>query len=169
MDEEEKTYRAKSEIDGFQSKTLQEAMTSGTILDLQLIGHDAQEHGQDEADLIRETSRQIKLDVRRQVDEQGARRLLRLGLDKVRGWEDVEDDTKELLVRLQSNEGQVKTVQVQVEDGDLDQVTQEALENSFVLNEKVSAFEVPLTQRYVDIRDDMVAKLIAKAIELEGV
>lgn len=103
------------------------------------------------------------------MDEQGARRLLRLGLDKVRGWEDVEDDTKELLVRLQSNEGQVKTVQVQVEDGDLDQVTQEALENSFVLNEKVSAFEVPLTQRYVDIRDDMVAKLIAKAIELEGV
>ncbi|QNU63669.1 hypothetical protein [Vreelandella titanicae] len=167
VDEEEKTYWGKSEIDGFQSKTLQQAMTSGTILDLQLIGHEAQEQGQDEADLIRETSRQIKWDVRRQVDAEGARRLLRLGFDKVRGWTDVEANSKELLVRLQSDEGQVKTVEVAIGDGNLDEVTQEALENAFMLNEKVSDFELPLTQNYENIRDDMVTKLVEKAIELE--
>ncbi|WP_281662415.1 hypothetical protein [Halomonas sp. Alg239-R46] len=164
---EEKSYRGKSEIDGFQSKTLQDAMTSGTILDLQLIGHETQEQGQDEADLIRETSKQIKWDVRRQVDAEGAHRLLRLAFDKVRGWEDVEADNKELLVRLQSNEGQIKTVEVEMGDGDLEEVTQEALENAFMLNEKVSDFETPLTQNYTSIRDDMVTKLIEKAIELE--
>lgn len=164
---EDKSYRGKSEIDGFQSKTLQQAMTSGTILDLQLVGHEAQEQGQDEADLIRETSRQVKLDVRRQVDADGARRLVHLGLDRLRGWEDVEDDSKELLVRLKSNDGQVKTVEVPVGDGDLEDDTNEALENAFMLNEKVSGFETPLTQYYSEIRQDMFEKLIQKALELE--
>lgn len=169
VDEEEKSYRGKSVIDGFQSKTLEQAMTSGTILDLQLIGHEAQEQGHDEEDLVRETSRQIKWDVRRQVDAEGARRLIRLGVDRVRGWEDVEADSKELLVRLQSNEGQIKTVEVKMGDGDIEEATQEALENAFMLNEKVSNFEIPLTQKYDEIRADMIAKLVEKAAELEEI
>ncbi|WP_300057165.1 hypothetical protein [Sulfitobacter sp.] len=167
VENEDKSYRGKSEIDGFQSRTLQQAMTSGTILDLQLVGHEAQEQGQDEADLIRETSRQVKLDVRRQVDADGARRLVHLGLDRLRGWEDVEDDSKELLVRLKSHEGQVKTVEVPVGEGDLEDDTKEALENAFMLNEKVAGFETPLTQNYSEIRQDMFEKLIQKAVELE--
>ena len=168
VDGENMEYKAKSEIDGFQSKTLQEAMTAGTILDIQLVGHEAQEQGQDEADLIRETSRYIKWDVRRRVDEEGARRLIRLGLNRVRGWADVEENAKELLIRLQSDEGQVKTVEVRAGEGDLEQATEEALENAFMLNEKVSGFDVALTQNYNGIRDDMVRKLVEIAIELGG-
>lgn len=167
VEDEDKSYKGKTEIDGFQSKTLQHAMTTGTILDLQLIGHEAQEQGQDEADLVRETSRLVKLDVHRQVDADGARRLVHLGLNRLRGWEDVEDASKELLVRLKSNEGQVKTVEVPVGDGDLEADTNEALENAFMLNEKVAGFEEPLTQNYSKIRQDMFEKLIQKAVELE--
>ncbi len=168
VEDEDKSYKGKCEIDGFQSKTLQQAMTTGTILDLQLIGHETQEQGQDEADLIRETSRRVTWDVRRQVDADGARRLLKLGIDKVRGWEAVEDDSKELLVRLKSNEGQIKTVEVPLGDGDLEDDTNEALENAFMLNEKVAGFEEPLTQYYGEVRQDMLDKLIEKAVELEA-
>lgn len=163
VDGENKPYLGTTEVDGFQSRTLAQAMTSGTVMDIQLVGNEVREDGLDDNDLIRETVHQVRLDVRRRVDEQGAARLLRLGIDRLRGWEAVEQEDRELLVRIKSDGGQVKTATVVVSSEEIEDATQEALGSAFYLNEIVTDFERPLTQRYEFIRDDMIEKMKARA------
>ena len=163
VDGERKLYRGITEIGGHQSRTLSDVMASGVVLDLQLVGNERREAGLDENNLVRATSHEVRLDIRRRVNADGARRLIRLGIDKFNGWEQVEQDSRELLVRIKSDDGQTRTVSVTPEDEDIEAATEQALESAFCLNEIVNDFTTPLTQRYTDIRNDMIEKMIARA------
>ena len=163
VDGERKLYRGITEIGGHQSRTLSDVMASGVVLDLQLVGNERREAGLDENNLVRATSHEVRLDIRRRVNADGARRLIRLGIDKFNGWEQVEQDSRELLVRIKSDDGQTRTVSVTPEDEDIEAATEQALESAFCLNEIVNDFTTPLTQRYTDIRNDMIEIMIARA------
>lgn len=157
----EKEYRAISDLVGFQSKTVQEAMTTGTVMDLQFVGHEVQEGGVDEDPLIRETLSEVKWSVKRSLDANNARTLLRRGIDYIRGWDAVEQESKQLLVRIKSEDGQIRTVPISPESEEADAAANEALQSAVVLNEFMNGFEVPLTQRHNGIRPDILQKMRA--------
>lgn len=163
VDGEPKTYRGVVEIDSYQSTTLSAAMTSGTVMDMTFVGNQMLDQGVDEQPLVREKSRQVRWEIGRRVDNAGALALLRDGIDFARGWEDVEHDSKQLLVRIKSHDGQIKTAAVAAEAEAVADAAQEALEGAFCLNERIANFDVPLTQRYDNIRDDVVEKLKERA------
>lgn len=158
-----KTYRGTTEIDAYQSKTVQEAMTSGRVMDLQFVGHQSLLTGSDEDDLVREKLCEVKWAVGKQLTDEESTGLLRRGFDFLRGWTDVEESGRELLIRVKSDNGQVKTANVSSEADTISEAAAEVLHSSFQLNEMISGFEIPLTQRYVDVRTDVVAKMRAVA------
>lgn len=166
VDGEPKTYRGVVEIDSYQSTTLSAAMTLGTVMDMTFVGNQTLDQGIDEQPLVREKSRQVRWDIGRRVDRAGALALLRDGIDFARGWEDVEDDSKQLLVRIKSHDGQIKTAAVSAEAEAVADAAQEALEGAFCLNERITNFDAPLTQRYDGIRDDVVEKLKERAVHV---
>lgn len=167
VDEVEKQYRGTVNFEGYQSKTLREAMTSGTIQGLEFIGNERLDEGVDEDDLIRETVHEVHWTVKRRVDADGAQRLVSKALRFLRGWEDVEADKSQLLVRIKAENGQVKTAEVMAGAEEIEDATAEALESAFYLNEIIGDFDVPLTQRYDGFRDDVLLKLRERARELE--
>lgn len=74
------------------------------------------------------------------------------------------DDDADLLVRIKSKEGQIKTTSVpfDIADGvDAKDAAEDALQSTFCLNEIINSFEIPLTQSYGDIREDVVKKIIS--------
>ncbi|WP_340263556.1 hypothetical protein [Sulfitobacter pontiacus] len=168
VDGTDKQYRGTAEFEGYQSKTLREAMTSGTIQELEFIGNERLDAGVDEDDLVRETVHEVHWTVKRRVDADGAQRLVSKALRFLRGWEDVEADKSQLLVRIKAENGQVKTAAVTAGAEEIEDATAEALENAFYLNEIISDFDEPLTQRYDGFRDDVLTKLKDRARALEA-
>lgn len=165
---EPRPYKGTTEIDGYQSKTVMQAMTSGTVLDVQFVGHQALTGGLDEAAIIREKVNEVKWGIGRQLNAEETSSLIRRGIDFLRGWDDVEEGSKELLVRVKSESGQIKTASVNANDGTVDDATEDALGSAFQLNELINGFDAPLTQRYADIRQDVIEKMNAKANNLPG-
>jgi hypothetical protein len=163
-----KQYRGSVEFEGYQSKTLQAAMMSGTIQDIEFVGHERLDGGVDEDDLIRETVHEVHWTVKRRVDAAGARRLVSKALTFLRGWEDVEADKRQLLVRIKAENGQIKTAEVNASAEEIEDATAEALENAFYLNDMIRDFDEPLTQRYDGLRADVLAKLKDRAAALEA-
>lgn len=163
-----KSYKGTTEIDGYQSKTVMQVMTSGTVLDVQFVGHQNLPQGSDEDDLVREKVSEIKWGVGRQLNEDQTGTLIRRGIDYLRGWSDVEQSSRELLVRVKSQNGQIKTASVKAEDGDIEDATQAALGGAFQLNEVINNFTTPLTQRYTAIRGDVIEKMKALANNPSG-
>lgn len=163
-----KQYRGVVEMDGYQSNTLVQAMVGGTVLDVTFVGNQTLEQGVDEAPLVRELEKQMRWSVGRRVDRNAAQALIEQGFDFVRGWEDVEDHTKQFLIRIKSNDGQVKTATVSADADDADDAAAEALEGAFILNEKITEFAIPLTQRYDGLREDVLTKLRERAAVVEG-
>lgn len=155
---EEKLYSAKTELMGYQSKTLQEAMTTGIVQDIEFIGQQTQKQGVDEDPLVREITSKVSWQVKRRPDDVLARQLIREAIDFVRGWEDVENS--KVLVRLKAENGQIKTTEITADSEDTEEATNEALNNVFCLNEIVNNFEVPLPQVYNETREDMIEKMI---------
>ncbi len=164
----ERQYRGTVEFEGYQSKTLREAMTSGTIQELEFVGSERLDGGVDEDDLISETIHEVHWTVKRRVDADGAQRLVAKALRFLRGWEDVEAEKSQLLVRIKAENGQIKTASVTAEAEEIDDATTEALESAFYLNEIIGDFDHPLTQRYDGLREDVLLKLRAKARALEA-
>jgi hypothetical protein len=156
-----KSYKGTTEVDGYQSKTVMQVMTSGTVLDVQFVGHQSLPQGSDEDDLVRERVNEIKWGVGRQLNEQETSSLISRGIDFLRGWSDVEESSRELLVRVKSQNGQIKTASVSAEAGEIQDATQAALSGAFQLNEVIDNFETPLTQRYAAIRVDVIDKMKA--------
>lgn len=168
IDGEQKVYRGVVEIDGYQSTTLSAAMVSGTVMDMTFVGNQTLDQGIDEQPLVREKIQQLRWDIGQRLNIDRARSLIRDGIDFARGWEDVEQDSKQLLIRIKSNDGQIKTASVSAEAEAIADATQEALEGAFCLNERIGNFDAPLTQRYDGLRDDVLEKLKERAINLMG-
>jgi hypothetical protein len=156
-----KIYKGTTEVDGYQSKTVMQVMTSGTVLDVQFVGHQTQPQGSDEDDLIREKISEVKWGVGRQLSEAQTSSLMRRSIDYLNGWTDVEEGSRELLVRVKSDNGQIKTTAVNPGGEDAEDATQAALSGAFQLNEVINNFATPLTQRYSEIRVDVVDKMKA--------
>lgn len=163
-----KQYRGTTEIEGYQSKTLRQAMTTGTVQEIEFIGNQRLDEGVDEEDQIQETVHEVHWKVRRRLDGAGAQRLVTRAFNFMRGWEDVERDSTQLLVRIKAENGQVKTAEVTASAAEVEAATQEALENAFYLNEIINRFDAPLTQRYDALRADVLGRLKERAENIEA-
>ena len=163
-----KIYKGTTEVDGYQSKTVMQVMTSGTVLDVQFVGHQNLSQGSDENELIREKISEVKWGVGRRLSQEQSGSLIRQGIDYLRGWADVEATSRELLVRVKSQDGQIKTASISAQAGEIEDATQAALNGAFQLNEVINNFEIPLTQRYADIRVDVIDKMKALISKIPG-
>ena len=154
-----KRFRPVFEIDGHQSRTIREALRTGTLQDIEFISHEENhEDGLDEDPIIEEVVHEAKWQVKKRVTEEQARTIFnRIGgfLDGFRGGI---DDTQ-IFVRIKADNGQIKRTEVH-HNGD------EILEQAFVQNEMVSDFDPPLTQRYEAFRLDMIRKMLEVANNL---
>ena len=160
-DGETKRFRPVFEIDGHQSKTIREALRTGTLQDIEFISHEENhEDGLDEEPIVEEVVHEARWEVKKRVTEDQARTIFgRIGgfLGSFRGGA---GDTQ-IFVRIKADNGQIKRTEVH-HNGD------EILEQAFVQNEVVNEFDPPLTQRYETFRQDMIEKMIAVADAVGG-
>lgn len=151
-----KRFRPVFEIDGHQSRTIREALRTGTLQDVEFISHEANhEDGLDEDPIVEEVVHEARWEVKKRVTEDQARTIFgRIG-GFLGGFRGGADDTQ-IFVRIKADNGQIKRTEVH-HNGD------EILEQAFVQNEIVSDFDPPLTQRYEAFRQDMIQKMLEVA------
>lgn len=151
-----KRFRPVFAIDGHQSRTIREALRTGTLQDVEFISHEANyEDGLDEDSIVEEIVHEARWEVKKRVTEDQAGTIFgRIG-GFLEGFRGGADDTQ-IFVRIKADNGQIRRTEVH-HDGD------EILEQAFVQNEIVSDFDSPLTQRYETFRQDMVKKMIEVA------
>lgn len=155
-DGQPKTFRPYFEILGHQSKTIREALRTGVLQDIELVGHDENhEDGLDEDPIVQEVVHEARFEVKRKVSEDQARSVFQRAKDFVKDFRGGADDTQ-MFVRIKAANGQIKRTEVNY-DGD------EILEQAFVQNEIVTDFDPPLTQRYEAFRNDMIEKMLEVA------
>ena len=148
-------------IDGYQSKTIGEALEHGTLKDVELIGKRLNyEDGLDEDPIIEEVNQELRVTVNRSVSQDDARGFFARLRETIRSHFRPDADMQ-VFVRIKTEDGQVKRTQV---DYDNDEI----LEQMFVQNEIVTGFNPPLAQRHEVFRQDMIQKMIDIAIGLDG-
>jgi len=151
-----KRFHSIFEIDGHQSRTVRDALKTGSLQDIQFISHEeTYPDGLDEESVIREIVHKAQWDIKRKVTEDEAR----IVFGRVKNFlkkEKADRDHTKMFIRIKADNGQIKTSEIEY-DGD------EILEQAFVQNEMISDFEQPLTQRYKDIRQDVIGKMQAIA------
>ena len=151
-----KRFHPVFEIDGHQSRTIREALRTGTLQDIEFISHE-ENHGDglDEDPIVEEVVHEARWQVKKRVTEDQARSIFgRIG-DFLGDFRGGVDDTQ-IFVRIKADNGQIKRTEVH-HNGE------EILEQAFVQNEIVSDFDPPLTQRYEAFRQDMIAKMLEVA------
>ncbi len=148
-----KRFRPVFEIVGHQSRTIREALRTGTLQDIEFVSHEKNhQDGLDEDPIVEEIVHEAKWQVKKRVTEDQARSTFgRIG-DYVKNFKGGADATQ-IFVRIKADNGQIKRTEVR-HNGD------EILEQAFVQNEIVSDFDPPLTQRYEAFRDDMIQKML---------
>lgn len=147
-----KQFRAIFAIDGHQSKTIREALQTGTLQDIEFISHEENHaDGLDEDPIIQEVIHEARWEVKRRVNEDQARGIFNRIGEFFEGFRAGAAD-KHVFVRIKADNGQIKRTEVEHN-------ADEILEQAFVQNEVVSDFNPPLTQRYEDFRDDMLQKM----------
>ncbi|MDO5758793.1 MAG: hypothetical protein Q4P24_15155, partial [Rhodobacterales bacterium] len=150
-DGESKSFRPHFKVLGHQSKTIREALRTGVLQDVELIGHDENhEDGLDEDPIVREVVHEARFEVKRRVTDDQARTVFGRARDFIRDFWGGADDTQ-MFVRIKAANGQIKRTEVNYD-------REEILEQAFVQNEIVTDFDRPLTQRYEAFRDDMLHK-----------
>ncbi len=151
-----KSFRPYFEVLGYQSKTIREALRTGVLQDVELIGHDENhEDGLDEDPIVREVVHEARFEVKRRVSEDQARTVFDRARDFIRDFRGGADHTQ-MFVRIKAANGQIKRTEVHY-DGE------EILEQAFIQNEIVTDFDPPLTQRYEAFRNDMLQKMVEVA------
>jgi len=154
-----KRFRAFFEIDGHQSRTIREALRTGTLQDIEFISHE-ENHGDglDEDPVVEEVVREARWEVKKRVSEDQARGVFRRIGGFLEGFRGDQDDAQ-VFVRIKAANGQIKRTEVQ-HDGE------EILEQAFIQNEIVSDFDPPLGQRHEAFREDMIQKMTEVANNL---
>lgn len=151
-----RAFRPVFEIDGHQSRTIREALRTGTLQDIEFIGHEENhEDGLDEDPIVKETIYEARWQVKKRVTEDQAQNLFERAGNFLKSFRDGADDTQ-IFVRIKAANGQIKRSEVHHNEDEI-------LEQAFVQNEIVSDFDPALTQRYDSFRQDMIQKMIEVA------
>ena len=154
-------YRPIFAIDGYQSKTIREALQHGILQDIELIAPRANNvDGLDEDPIIEQVTKEFRLTVNRRLNPPDAqqffdwlcRRVINLFGPNV---------AAQAFVRIKGENGQVRKTEIDPNRGDI-------LEQMFVQNEVVSGFDPPLEQRHNTIRSDMVDRMAEIAMTVDG-
>jgi len=114
--------------------------------------------GLDEDPIIQEVVHEARWEVKRRVTEDQARGLF----GKIGGFLDTFKcgaDNTHIFIRIKADNGQIKRTEVEHN-------ADEILEQAFVLNEIVTDFDPPLTQRYDNFRADMLQKMTQLAANM---
>ena len=154
-------YRPIFEIIGFQSKTIRQALETGILQDVQLIGL-SENHvdGLDEDPIIENVFSDVRVTVDKRVEGGAARGLFQRIQRIIDSFFPNGGDDVQLFVKIKTEDGQEKRAAVDHNDDILDQV--------FVQTEMVSGFDPPLTQRHEEIRPDMIQKMVDLADRIGG-
>lgn len=146
-----KPYRPVFQIDGYQSRTIGDAIARGILKDVEFISVEEENvDGLDEDPLIEEVVHEAKWTINKKVPENKIDQLFEM----LRGRRPT--DEARMFVRIKTESGQIKTTEI---DPDDDQM----LEAAFIQNEVIAEFEVPLGSRHAEIRADVVQKMTVKA------
>jgi len=143
-------------IDGYQSRTIRDALRTGTLQDIEFVSHEEDyPDGLDEVSIVREIIHETQWNIKRKVTEDEARSLFGRLRNFVKTLKGGREHTK-IFIRIKTDSGQIKRSEIE-HDGD------GILEQAFVQNEMVSDFEQPLPQKYDCIRQDMIEKMLVLA------
>ena len=154
---EVKEYSPVFDIVGYQSSTIQEALKTGTLQDIQLVKYEEKSDGLDEAPYHVEYKEQINVKKKLSDDEAvGLFDKIPELFSKIKPGE----DNAHMFIRIKTSAGQTKTTEVEREKSAI-------LEETFIQNEYVNGFDEPLTNRYGKIREDMLQKMISIAQNID--
>jgi len=154
-----KRFHAVFDIVGHQSRTIREALRTGTLQDIEFVSNEEfHDDGLDEDPIVKEVIHEASWKVKKRVTEDQARNVFDRVTEFLPTFRGGADDTQ-IFVRIKADNGQIRRTEVH-HDGD------EILEQAFVQNEMVSDFDPPLTQRYENFRSDMIRKMRSVADNL---
>ena len=157
-DDNDKPWKFKPviEIDGCQSKTIFEALRDGTLQDIEFVCPEkVHEDGLDEEPIVIEGVNELRLKIKRRVSENESHRLPSIVKQCLQENFGGKRDNTKVYIRIKTEEQQIKRTKIQNVD--------EFLEEAFVQNEVVTNFKQPLTQRYENLRSEMIEKMISIA------
>ncbi len=158
-----KKYRCFFDIIGYESKTIREALRTGTLQDIEFVELKKNyEDGIDEVPNVKEIFREMRWDIKKHLSEKVAESFFKLIPSKLKELKYKVDDTQ-LFIRIKTASGQVKRTEAKVHVNGED-----ILENTFVQNEKVTDFEKDLPQRYDNFNREMVQKMIEIAKDIDN-
>ena len=151
-----KAFRPVFEMDGHQSKTVGEALQTGTLQDIEFVSIDENhDDGLDEVAVVEEIVHEARWSIKRKISEEQAATLFGQIAGFAENFREQPDATK-VFVRIKAENGQIKRSEIDLAAGEI-------LEQAFVLNEAVTDFEPDLPQRYESFRADMIDKIRAVA------
>jgi len=145
-----KKFRPIFEVQGHQSKTIREALETGTLQDVELVKHDKNyKDGLDEDPIVQEVVQEIRFEVKRRVSGDQLNDLVHklLSQNYINGT-----DITQMFIRIKTANNQIKSTQVDYNNDDI-------LEQAFIQNEAVTDFSNPLPQRYENFHDEMIEKM----------
>ena len=146
------------DIVGCPSKTIGKALQNGTLQDIELISHEkVHDDGLDEEAIVKESVNELRLNVKRKVGRHEMNRLFSEFMRFYNQFSGKSDKTK-IYIRIKTPENQTKRTEIRN--------VENFLEEAFVQNEMVENFDRPLTQRYENLRTDMIEKMVAIADNL---
>lgn len=141
------------EFEGYRSTTLGDAIASGSLKDVELVGRKLNfEEGIDEDPLVAESEYKATLRIDKKPNREQANTFLGKVAHIFRKDFRSEDANAKMFVRIKSATGQIMTSEVDPDNAEI-------LEQALVLNEIVRGFDHPLPQRHDSITDEMIDKM----------
>jgi hypothetical protein len=157
---QQRSFRAIFEIVGHQSKTIREALRGGSLQDIEFVSREeVHPDGLDEEGLIQEIVYEAKWQVKRRITEDQARGLFGKIGEFAGGFNAGKGKTN-VYVRIKAENSQIKRSEIAQDAGEI-------LEQSFVLNEVITDFEMPLSSRYDDFREDVIRKMVSLVANMD--
>lgn len=156
-DGQEKEAKPVFDLLGFQSSTLKDALKNGILQDIEFVEHQEIED-LDEDTVIKSKIYETKWDVRKKVSEKQAETLFGEAKRYCKEKFGQKKNKAKMYVRIKSATGQIKRTEVKQKE--------EALEQIFLLNEKIEGFKTPLPPRHEGVDSVVRDKIIAKAKSL---
>lgn len=149
------TYYPLFEIDGHQSKTIRDALSSGVLQDIEFVSFKTRNDGFDEKRYIQEIKENTKLIIKRGIETNTDDSWIDSIINRFR-----KEYHKDIFIRIKTDDKVIKTTQI---DASIDLEKKSVLDQYFIHNEIVANFNEPLEQSHDSIRDDLVNKMIGIA------
>jgi hypothetical protein len=146
-------YRPIFEIFGYQSQTLRQALTQGTLEDIQFVSHEIKDgDGFDEYKYINEKVKQVNLKISKRIEESNASAFFASVLSLFN-----DEKHQEMYVKIKSDDGKVNCQKINT---DIDLEKQDVIDQFFIESKCISDFSPPLIQSHRRIREDMLSKML---------